>query len=214
MCPFSRSKRRPSLRVSGESRAARVSSELPWVSVEGWGSMQSGSHTPANIHGGAPERKEGPSDLAWRFRAAPCWGREGMKAYLSPLEAPRAFSSRAAAFCRGYWGRGTPCSRGETHHQPHCGDCPDVENVLGHSHGVPGCSVHLAVYCPWTSAEDRRHVPWNNCPHQCGCHCLQRGHWALQDKVETLSTSAWASTPSLLPPSTGAGSEITTTPWG
>lgn len=191
MCPFSRSKCRPSLGASGESRAARVSSELPGVSVEGWGSMESGSHTPGNIHGGAPARKE-RAHQTWPGVSVlpPAGDGKAVTAYLSPLEAPLAFSSRAAAFCRGYWGRGTPCSQGETHHQSHCGDCSDVENVLGHSYEAPGCSVYLTVHCPWTSAEDRRCGPWSNCPHQCGCHCIQLGHRALQDTVDTLSTSA------------------------
>lgn len=106
---------------------------------------------------------------------------ETVKSYLAHLEVPLAFSSRMSAFYRGYWGRGTPCSWCGTHQWSHCS--ADVENVLAHSDWAPGCLVYLAVYCLWTQAEDRRLVPWSNCPSQCCSHRIQPGHWALRGRA-------------------------------
>lgn len=164
-----------------------MSSELPGVNVEeGWRSMESGSHNLANVHEEAPNKKgEGTSDpLAWLFPCPPqMLVTPGMKVniYLCHLGVPQTFSSRTSAFCRGYWGRGTPCSR--------CGACPeshqaDVQNVLGHCDWAPGCLVYLVVFCLWTQAEDRRLVPWSDCPYQCCSHCIQLGHCALQHTAE------------------------------
>lgn len=115
-----------------------------------------------------------------------------VKIYLSHLEVPLAFSSRMSAFYRGYWGRGTPCSQCEVHQPSHCSD--DGENVPGRSDCVPRCSVYLAVYCLWTQAEDRRLVPWSNCPSQCCSHCIQPGHCALHTtdtdrQIRTIATT-------------------------
>ena len=119
-----------------------MSSGLPGVNVEGgWRSLESGSHNLAKVHEEAPVRKEGArqSIQAGRFPAPTHLQVPPQKAlniYLSHQGAPVAFSSKMSAFCRGYWGRGTPCSRRGTRQQSHWSE--EAENVLGVSDWAPG----------------------------------------------------------------------------
>lgn len=117
--------------------------------------------------------------------------------YLSHLEVPLAAASRVSAFCRGYWGRGTPCPPGEPHQQPRC---PDVEKAPGPSDWAPGCCALPAVHCPWTRAAGRRLVPWGHCPRQCCSHCVRLGHCALQDTAGPIRTTKAATPQAAAPP--------------
>ena len=182
-----RSKCWPSLGPSGKPEAASASSALPGVNVEGgWRSVESGSHSLAEVQEEAPVRKERAHQSVWPGclpaptpPAGPPW--KTVNVYLSHLEVPVAFSSRMSAFCRGYWGRGTPCGQRGTRQQSHWSG--EAENVLGPSDWGPGCLVSLAVYCLWSQAEDRKLVPWSNRPRLCCSHRTPRGRCALRDQA-------------------------------
>ena len=116
--------------------------------------------------------------------------RKTVPRYLSHLEAPLA-SSRLPAFCRGYWGRGTPCSGRGTRQLPRCPKA--VESVGGRSGWAAGCSGFLAVCCLWAQAEDRRPAPRSDCAPRCCSRRTPPGRRALRTEPETRETRCHAS---------------------
>ena len=165
-----------------------MSSGLPGVNVKGgWRSTESDSHNLAKVQEDAPVRKErtreslqsGCCPTPTHLPGTP-W--KTLNIYLFHPEVLWAFSSRRLAFCRGYWGRGTPCSRRGTRQQSHRSD--GAENVLGHSDWAPGRLAYLPVYGLWAQAEDGTLVPCNCCPGQWCSHRTQPGCCALQGQAK------------------------------
>lgn len=117
--------------------------------------------------------EKGEATSAWPHNPPTGDPRKTKPRYLCRREAPRA-SSRRPAFCRGYWGKGAPCSDA-------------VESVGAHLGWAPGCSGFPAGCCP--RAEGGRLAPWSNPASQRCSHRMPLGRRALWMRQRTINYS-------------------------